>query len=463
MPEAYISLGANLGDKRAAISRAIELIAVLPGTRVIARSQDFRTPPWGKTDQDWFVNAAVRLETSLEPHDLLDACLAIEARMGRERRDKWGPRLIDIDIITYGTLALASERLTLPHPHALDRAFVLIPLLEIMPDLAIGKISAREALKRLDGSGIISMDEEAAPEEIPFDRTFGTPSGRLVQISPLIRRIVAPNSGPFTFTGTCTYVLGQGEVTVIDPGPDSSAHIETLLEALGHERISQIVVTHTHRDHSPGAALLKALTGAPILGCAAHTTARALRDGEDSLDSGADYSYRPDREIRNGETVTGPGFTLAAVATPGHTANHLAFALNEENALFVGDHVMAWSTTIVAPPDGSMSDFMMSLEKLKFRNETVYWPGHGGPVTEPKRFVRALIHHRRMREASILTRIGAGDSTVRALTETVYEKLDPRLKGAAGLSIYAHLEDLLQRGVIISEGPATLQSHYRLT
>ena len=459
--QAWLGLGANIGDTRAAIARAVDLIAALPLTRVVARSRDWRTPPWGKTDQDWFVNAAVAIETGLAPHALLDACLGVERRMGRERREKWGPRVIDIDIIAYENVRLDEARLTLPHRHALERAFVLAPLAEIAPTLVLAGRPVGQALATLDRSGVDPLEphESEVPEPPAFNREMPEP-GRLERLSPLVRRMLAGNPGPFTYTGTCTYVIGVGDVTVIDPGPAEARSIDALLAALGSERVAEIVVTHTHRDHSPGAALLKARTGAPVVGCAPHSAFRDLHVGEITMEAGADRDYRPDREIADGERVEGNGFTLEAVFTPGHTANHLAFALREENALFSGDHVMAWSTSIVAPPDGSMRAFMQSLERLKGRDETIYWPGHGGPVTEPKRFVRALLHHRRMREAAILNRLVAGDETIPALVEAIYEGLDPRLKGAAGLSVLAHLEDLVARGRVVSDGPPLLTGLY---
>lgn len=299
-------------------------------------------------------------------------------------------------------------------------------------------------------------------EEPAFDRSAAGQPGRIEQVSPLVRRLVAPNPGPFTHTGTCTYIVGQGEVAVIDPGPDDEAHLMALTDALRSERVSHILVTHTHRDHSPAARRLKAITGAQVLGCAQHHAARDLAEGEiNTLESSADHAYAPDRVLTDGEAVTGAGWTLEALATPGHTANHLAFTFSAENALFSGDHVMAWSTSIVAPPDGAMGAYMASLEKLKARGEALYWPGHGGPVREPNRFVRALIQHRRQREAAILRRIEAGDTSIRAIVSAVYEGLAPALLGAAALSVLAHLEDLVARGLVLCpDGPPTLDARY---
>ncbi len=301
-------------------------------------------------------------------------------------------------------------------------------------------------------------------DEVQFERAFDAPAGTLVEVSPLVRRIVAPNPGPFTFTGTCTYVVGRGRVAVIDPGPEHEGHLDALLAGLDGETVESIVVTHTHRDHSPAARLLQARTGAPIVGCGPHRVARPLFSHEQTrLDAGGDAEHRPDREVGDAETVEGDGWSLVAVATPGHTANHLAFALPQENALFSGDHVMAWSTTIVAPPDGAMGDYMASLARLGERTEAVFWPGHGGPVAQPSRFVRHLLAHRRQRETAILERIAAGDDAIAAIVPRLYEGLDPRLHGAAALSVLAHIEDLVARRIVASEeGEPSLAGRYRI-
>ena len=300
-------------------------------------------------------------------------------------------------------------------------------------------------------------------DALAFDLDFSAPAGACVEVSPLVRRIVAGNPGPMTFTGTCTYVVGRGRVAVIDPGPDSPEHLSALLAALAGETVTHVAVTHTHRDHSPGARALKAATGAAIVGCGPPRPARGLAVGEtDSMESAADRDHAPDRAMAEGDAVEGPGWRLEAVETPGHTANHLAFALPQERALFSGDHVMAWSTTVVGPPEGSMGDYMASLEKLRSRDERVYWPGHGGPVRDPQRFVRALAHHRRQREASILARLAAGDRTIPAIVAAIYQGIAPGLRGAAGLSVFAHLEDLVARGTVVTDGPPTLAAEYRL-
>jgi glyoxylase-like metal-dependent hydrolase (beta-lactamase superfamily II) len=306
---------------------------------------------------------------------------------------------------------------------------------------------------------LAATGEDMADDDIPFERNFDPKPDEVQQVSPLIRRVLAPNPGPFTFTGTCTYIIGRDEVAIIDPGPGNKAHVAALVEATKGERVAHIVITHTHRDHAPASRALQNATGAAIIGCRPYEPRHANAQFS-GLDSAHDMEYRPSRVLGNGETLEGPGFTLEAVATPGHASNHLAFALREENALFSGDHVMGWSTSIVAPPDGSMSDYMESLEKLRARREAIYWPGHGGPVREPQRYVRALIHHRHQREAAILTRIKAGDKLITEMVERIYEGLDARLKGAATLSVLAHLEDLVARGAVRADGPPTLATHY---
>jgi glyoxylase-like metal-dependent hydrolase (beta-lactamase superfamily II) len=281
------------------------------------------------------------------------------------------------------------------------------------------------------------------------------PAGVVETLAPGLRRLIAPNPSPFTFTGTCSYILGAGEVAILDPGPDDDAHLAALLAAVAGERVAIIVVTHTHRDHSALAVKLAAATGAPLVGCAPHVPRPGAPQG---LDAAHDPTYAPARALTEGESVTFGDHTLTALATPGHAANHLCFSWGE--ALFSGDHVMAWSTSVVAPPDGSMGDYMASLEKLRERAETVYWPGHGGPVRDPRRYVRGLITHRRQRETAILARLEAGPTTIGEIVEQNYVGLAPRLKGAAALSTLAHLEDLLARGLARRGEGAPLEAIY---
>src|SRR6202035_266134 len=279
-----------------------------------------------------------------------------------------------------------------------------------------------------------------ADDDIAFNRTLPLAPGELEEVAPGVRRLLCDNPSPFTFKGTMSYIVGRGQVAIIDPGPDDARHIAALLDAVRDETVTHIMVTHTHRDHSPGAARVKAATGAKTYGEGPHRAARPLHVGEaPRLEASADRDFLPDLALADGETVTGPGWALEAVTTPGHTANHMAFALAGTGVLFSGDHVMAWSTPVVAPPDGAMSDYMASLEKLGRRAETLYFPGHGGAVTDAPRFVRQYIAHRRAREASILRRLGAGEADIPTLVRAIYLGLDPRLTKAAGLSVLAHL------------------------
>lgn len=299
-------------------------------------------------------------------------------------------------------------------------------------------------------------------DDIPFERDDDAVPGRPETLSPLIRRVLCPNPGPFTFKGTVTYIVGHGRVAIVDPGPDNAGHVAAVLEAVKGETVEAILVTHTHRDHSPATAAIKAVTGATVYAEGPHRAARALNLGEtNALDASGDKDFAPDIALADGAVVSGPGWTMEGVFTPGHCANHMAFALREENTLLSGDHVMAWSTSIVAPPDGSMGDYMASLEKLRARSEAIFWPGHGGAVHEPQRFMRALAHHRLQREASIMKRVTAGDAAIPAIVAAIYEGLDPRLTGAAGLSVFAHLEDLVARGLVTTDGPPALDGLFR--
>lgn len=300
-------------------------------------------------------------------------------------------------------------------------------------------------------------DDDSEPDLVAAARE--PPPRALTSLSPLVRRLVAPNASPFTFNGTCTYIVGRGRVAIVDPGPDDDSHHEAILAAVDGENVETILVTHTHRDHSPGAKKLRAATGAKVVGAAPFV---ASSDGAAGLDSAHDRAYSPDAVLADGERLQGAGFSVEAIATPGHCSNHLCFALIEEGALFSGDHVMAWSTSVVAPPDGSMRAYMASLDKLRGRAEAIYWPGHGGPVLEPQRYLRALIHHRRRREASILAALGDGPRTIPALVAKVYAGINPALARAAGLSTLAHLEDLGERKLVVAEAHDNGETRYRL-
>jgi glyoxylase-like metal-dependent hydrolase (beta-lactamase superfamily II) len=264
------------------------------------------------------------------------------------------------------------------------------------------------------------------------------------QLSPLVRRVLANNPSPFTFTGTQTYIVGRGEVAVIDPGPDLPGHIDALLAVTAGERVAAILCTHTHRDHSPAARPLAEATGAPIIGCAP----LSLDDEGPRADAAFDPDYRPDGILSDGESVEGDGWTLRAIATPGHTSNHLCFALAEEEALFSGDHVMGWSTSVVSPPDGDMAAYMASLAKLQAREDRIYYPAHGPTVEAPRKLLRGLVVHRRQREAQVLAELGRGEERIPAMVERMYKDIDPRLHPAAGQSVLAHLIDLEARGIV---------------
>ncbi|MER9776516.1 MBL fold metallo-hydrolase [Mesorhizobium sp. M0220] len=286
-----------------------------------------------------------------------------------------------------------------------------------------------------------------------FDTSFDPSYGKGVTVAPDVLRITAPNPSPFTFHGTNSYIVGRETLAVIDPGPDDEAHLRTLLEAIGMRPVSHIFVSHTHRDHSPLAARLKQHTGAVILAEGWHRPARPLHTGEvNPLDASADTDFVPDIALPDDMVIDGDGWAIRTVLTPGHTANHAAFALEGTGILFSADHVMAWSTTIVAPPDGAMADYMTSLDRLIGRDDRLLMPGHGGPVTEPRNFMRGLKAHRKMRERAILERINSGDRTIRTMVEAIYRDTDPRLHGAAALSVLAHLEDLVARGLVHTDG-----------
>lgn len=300
-------------------------------------------------------------------------------------------------------------------------------------------------------------------DDIPYNKAFDLEPGRAEEVAPGVRAVVANNPGPFTFRGTVSYVVGRGKVAILDPGPDDDAHIAALLDAVRGETVTHIFVTHTHRDHSPAVPKVKAATGARVYAQGPHRPARPLHIGETNrLDASADLNFRPDVALTDGEVISGEGWTFEAVATPGHTANHLAYAFKESDLLFSGDHVMAWSTSIVAPPDGAMSDYMESLAKLAQRSELVYLPGHGGLVREAPRFVQKLIGHREGREVSILRRLGKGAADIPTLVRAIYIGLDARLVSAASLSVLAHLEDLVARGIVATEGAPAIGGTYRL-
>lgn len=300
-------------------------------------------------------------------------------------------------------------------------------------------------------------------DDIPFNRDFPLVPGVVDEVVPGVRRVLCNNPSPFTFTGTVSYIVGKGNVAIIDPGPIDVAHTQALLDAVRGETVTHILVTHTHNDHSPGVAALKAATGATVYAEGPHRASRPAYASETrATESGGDRNFRPDVTLKDGDVVEGDGWRLEVVATPGHTANHIAFAWPDRKLTFVGDHVMGWSTSIVAPPDGSMVDYMTSLDRLAGRGEQLYFSGHGPEIPDAVRFVKFLIRHRKAREASILHRLAKGEADIPTIVRASYIGIDPRLMGAAGYSVLAHLEDLVARNVVVTDGDPTIDGSYRL-
>lgn len=326
--------------------------------------------------------------------------------------------------------------------------------------------------------------------EIPFIKNFDFAYGEAAALSPLIRRVIARNPGPFTYTGTGTYIIGREgahAVAVIDPGPDDAVHIAALLAAIGAGRVSHVLVTHTHRDHCAGARTFANAASAPIFAAGrarAQTKksgpslggpdfavstfvdgphpARQLQGPLTALDEGADKGFRPDHVIGAAEVIEGDGWTIDVVPTPGHLSNHLCFALKEERTLFTGDHIMGWATTVVAPPDGDMGDYLSSLDLLLERDDATYLPTHGAPVDKPHRFVRAVRAHRRMRDGQILDQLRRGRMTIREIVPALYADIDRRLHGAAAMNVFAHLIRLVEAGAVECDGPPSIDSIYRM-
>ena len=294
-----------------------------------------------------------------------------------------------------------------------------------------------------------------------FDREFDPPIGIPEQLSPLIRRVLCGNPGPFTFRGTASFIVGKGEVAIIDPGPENEAHLRALLAAVKGETVSHILVTHTHLDHSPLAKRLKAATGAPIL---AHRPPAIVSDDKSDvrLDASIDRDFAPDIALSHGNVVVGKGWSLEAVFTPGHMSNHMAYALKEEKALFCGDHVMAWATSVIAPPDGNMGQYFDSLRLLLTRDDLIYHPAHGPSRPDPLPLVRAYLVHRQQREGAIIKRLEQGDRTIAEIVKANYADVDPRLHPAAALSTLAHLEHLIEKGRVTTAGHPTLDAIYEI-
>jgi glyoxylase-like metal-dependent hydrolase (beta-lactamase superfamily II) len=294
---------------------------------------------------------------------------------------------------------------------------------------------------------------------IPYVRDITFEYGKVDQVSPLIRRVIANNPGPFTFTGTGTYIIGKGQgVAVIDPGPDQPEHLQAILDAVAGETVTHILITHHHADHSPLARPLAAATGAVIYGCAVKEQVV-----EDTVRTEAGHDdFHPDVSVCGGATITGPGWNFEAIATPGHTSNHICYALAEENACFTGDHIMGWSTTVVTPPDGNMGDYMASLDVIQRRNFKTLWPTHGAPITDPGPFIDGYRAHRLDRERQILAQLAAGETRIVEMVPKMYVGTDARLYPAAGRSVLAHLIELVKDGRVKTDGAIGPNNQFHL-
>lgn len=294
--------------------------------------------------------------------------------------------------------------------------------------------------------------------DIPFVREMEFEYGVVDRLSPLVRRVIARNPGPFTMYGTGVYIIGKGDVTVIDPGPKDEVHLKALDQALEGERVSHILVTHTHLDHSPAAAPLKQATGAQTYGYGPHGN-HTSKEGV-KVEAGADFEFMPDVAIIDGDIIEGDGYEIECVHTPGHTSNHMCFGLKQEKALFSGDHVMGWSTSVITPPDGNMKHYMDSLAHLLFRDDKIYLPTHGPAITEPRRHVEAFIEHRQDREYQITEQLEAGVGDIREMVKVMYAETDKRLHPAAAMSVLAHLHHMVATGRAHCDGEPALTSHF---
>lgn len=296
--------------------------------------------------------------------------------------------------------------------------------------------------------------------KIPFVRDMEFTYEEPQQVSPLIRRLVANNPGPFTFLGTGVYIIGRGDVAIIDPGPDNPEHLEALLRAVEGERVTHIFVTHRHMDHSPAAHPLARATGAKVY--ASSEPPRPSDCDDLRLEAGDDHIFMPDIDVKDGERFKGSNWTIEAISTPGHTSNHMAYALIEENALFPGDHIMGWSTTVIGPPDGDMSAYFASLEKVRDRNYTTLWPTHGPPVREVRPFVQAYLEHRLAREAQVVAQLESGKRQIKDMVTEMYADVDKRLHPAACHSVLAHMIRLVELGRVGCDGPPCVDNEYWL-
>lgn len=295
---------------------------------------------------------------------------------------------------------------------------------------------------------------------LPTDRTYDAVYAKPVEISPLIRRVLARNANAFTFHGTGAYIVGRGKVAVIDPGPLIDEHVEALKTTLRNETVTHILITHTHSDHSPAAAPLKAATGAKTYGFGPHGSGKKSEGV--AVEEGGDMAFRPDVAVHDGDVIKGDGWTFDAVFTPGHTSNHVCFGLREEKALLSGDHVMGWSTTVIAPPDGDMAQYLSSLRKLLPRDDGTYYPTHGNPIRNPQKFVGKLIEHRMARERQIAECLKRGITRIPEMVAVIYSEIDKKLHPAAAMSVLAHLQHMVATARAATDGPPRSTSTYRL-
>lgn len=296
--------------------------------------------------------------------------------------------------------------------------------------------------------------------KIPFNYQLDFEYGRMDQLTPNIRRVVARNPSAFSFHGTGTYIIGRGEVAVIDPGPLLDDHIEAILDGLVDEKISHILITHTHTDHSPAASILKQRSGAPTYGYGPHGSGKKLQGIQ--VEAGGDMDFIPDVIVNHGDVIPGKDWTMECVYTPGHTSNHMCFQLREEKALFTGDHVMAWSTSIISPPDGDMTAYMESLRSLLNRDDDIYWPTHGSSISNPKDYVQTFIAHRLEREAQIIEALNAGHQSITDMVPGMYVDLDEKMYPAAARSVLAAMIRLIDTGKVSCQGEPALESAYKL-
>lgn len=296
--------------------------------------------------------------------------------------------------------------------------------------------------------------------QIPFVRELDFEYAESTRISPNIRRIIANNPSPFTLYGTGTYVLGQGEVAVIDPGPADEKHIDAIMAATAGETITHVLVTHTHMDHSPGCRLLRERCDAKTYAYGPHGAGK-LEEGV-VVEEGGDTDFLPDVEVRHGDLISADSWSVECVYTPGHTSNHMCFQLQQEKALFSGDHVMGWSTSVISPPDGDMAAYMSSLNLLLDRDDAVFWPTHGPAITEPKAHVEAFIAHRQEREEQIRVALKAGESKITEMVPGMYTGVPEILYPAAARSVFAAMAYMVHRGEVVCDGEVTLDATFRL-